>query len=144
MKAKRKAARDVLARWIAALLTLIVVGSIACVLWYRWDSRVNHGFTFGYYGEFNRVGNALASLPGITVASSGYNPDIALEEFTFIVMTEDGQEIQLWFLERDPIRRLSGAKLSTALRGRIAQESPNQSMRHCPAPATGGRGCAER
>jgi len=41
------------------VLSAVVVAFVGFVLYYRWDSGTNHGYQFGYYGEFNRVSNAL-------------------------------------------------------------------------------------
>ena len=97
-------------------------GALACFGWYRWDSSRNRGYTFGYYGELNRVGNALAQIPGVKILGSAHNPDITLEEFTFYIRTDDGARVQLWFGERDPARRLSGKRLMAELRRRIGNE----------------------
>jgi hypothetical protein len=41
-----------------AILAAVLVLFVGFILWYRWDSGTNHGYHFGYYGEFNRVSNA--------------------------------------------------------------------------------------
>ena len=55
------------------ILSAVMVLFVGFVLWYRWDSGTNHGFQFGYYGEFNRVSNALASIPGVTITQSWHS-----------------------------------------------------------------------
>lgn len=46
------------------VVVLLLVGLPAGFIgWYSWDSGRNRGFEFGYYGEYNSVSNALASLP---------------------------------------------------------------------------------
>jgi hypothetical protein len=52
-----------------ALLLLVVAIPIGWAGWYRWDSARNRGKQYGYYGDFNRVSNALASIPGVTEQS---------------------------------------------------------------------------
>lgn len=110
----------------AALLALLVGALVGFVMWYRWDSGENHGHRFGYFGEFNAISNAVGSLPGITIIGSGYNADVTLEELGFTVLTDHGREMKIWFAENDPVRKMSGSQLTTALLQRIAWESSNQ------------------
>jgi hypothetical protein len=110
----------------ASLFGLLAAVLVAFVLWYRWDSGQNHGWSFGYYGEFNTVSNALASSPGVQIVSSGYNADITLEEFVFTVRTSERKEVKVWFNEGDPVRRMTGPELTAALRAKIERESSNQ------------------
>ena len=56
-------------KWMLIPVLMLLIGFVAFVGWYRWDSSQNRGYTFGYYGEFNAVGNALAAIPGVTVCS---------------------------------------------------------------------------
>src|SRR6266851_722523 len=91
-----KAARLVLAAVIALLM--------ASIVWYRWDSGTNHGYTCGYWGQFNTVSNSLSKLPGITILKAGCNADVTLEEFGFEVLTPEGQQRHVWFSETDPLR----------------------------------------
>ena len=110
-------------KWITTILVVLVRAFVAFILWYGWDSQQNRGFTFGYYGQFNTVRNALAAMPGVTIMSVGYNPDVTLEEFSFTIRTDRDQEVELWLSETDPIRAMSGEKLSLALRERIEKAS---------------------
>ncbi len=57
----------------------LLVALIAFIGWYRWDSSLDRGYEFGYWGSFNRVSNSLARLPGITVVNSGHNADVTME-----------------------------------------------------------------
>ena len=100
---------------IAAILGAAVLLFVALVLWYRWDSGTNHGYMWGYWGQFNTVSNALANLPGIRIVKSGANADVTMEEFGFEVVTSDGRQLHVWFSETDPIRKLSGQALTKAL-----------------------------
>jgi hypothetical protein len=113
---------------VSITLLAVVVLFVAFILLYRWDSGRNHGFTFGYYGEFNTVSNALASLPGVTILNSGYNADVTLEEFGFDIRTSEGRDLHVWLMEEDPIRRMSKQKLTKALSDRIAKELSNKSV----------------
>ena len=103
--------------------------ALACVLWLAifagWlqcYSGHNFGLTFGYYGEFNTVGNAIREIPGVTVIGGGGNEDITFEEFCYVITTSQGKEIRLEFGEQDPVRRMSGAKLTDALLAKIEKE----------------------
>jgi len=107
-------------------MTLLIVAVVGFVVWYRWDSGENHGFRFGYFGQFNTVSNTLASLPGVKIMESGYNADVTLEEFGFTVLTDRGREMKISFGERDPVRRMTGSELTSALRRRIDKELSNR------------------
>jgi hypothetical protein len=105
------------------VLSAVVVICVGFVLCYRWDSGTNHGYQFGYYGEFNRVSNALASLPGITVTQAWANCDVTLEEFGFTARMASGQPVRIAVGERDRIRSLSGAPLAQALQTEIETQT---------------------
>ena len=92
--------------------------------WYRWDSAQNRGSKFGYYGEYNRVSNALASLPGVTITNAWYNRDVSLEEFGFDVLVATGQTARLFFSETDEVRRLPRSKMVDVLKNRIESQLP--------------------
>lgn len=94
-------------RWIVPAIGVLFVAVIA-------DRSINLGFTFGYYGELNKLTAAFKSLPGVTIESVGYNPDVTLEEIWFRI--KDSQVPRyIPFDEDDPIRELSGEELKTAL-----------------------------
>jgi hypothetical protein len=78
-------------KWIESVLIFLLIIFVVFILWYRWDSTRNRGFTFGYYGEFNTVRNAVKALPGVTVEKFGYNADVTLDEFYFTIRTDRGQ-----------------------------------------------------
>ena len=88
------------------ILSAVVVLFVGFVLWCRWDSATNHGLQFGYYGDFNRVINALASIPGITVTHSWHNCDVTLEEFGFTATKGSGEPLGIAVGEHDHIRSL--------------------------------------
>jgi len=96
----------------------LAVGSIG---WYRWDSSRNCGSEFGYYGEYNRVSNALASIPGVVITQHWHNLDVTLEEFGFD-LTIARTPIRLFFGEKDTIRSMSREAAMAALKQRIAAE----------------------
>ncbi len=100
---------------LAAVITLLM----ASIVWYRWDSGTNRGYTCGYWGQFNTVSNSLTKLSGITILEAGCNADVTLEEFGFEVLTAEGQQLHVWFSETDPLRKLSGQALSKELLQRI-------------------------
>lgn len=98
---------------------LAVVGILVALLaWYRWDSASNRGYQHGYFGEFNRVSNALAPIPGVMITQAWHNLDITLEEFGFGI-TVTGQPIRLSFGEADSIRNLPRDAVVDALKKRI-------------------------
>ena len=104
---------------VAVALSLIVLGCF----WYFWDYNKNHGLTFGYYGEFNTVSNALSEIKEITILESWYNQDTTLEEFGFEIRWADGHTNSLAFGEQAPVRKLSGVKLHEALVAEIQKAS---------------------
>lgn len=83
----------------------------------------NDGREWGYYGDFNRVSNALISIPGITITNVWINRDITLEEFAFHVTTDSGQCIHIGIGESDPLRKMSRPELIEALKKQIAEQS---------------------
>jgi hypothetical protein len=107
------------------VLFIIIAAMISCffgfVGWYLWDSSRNRGREFGYYGDFNRVSNALASIPGVTVTQWWHNLDVTLEEFGFD-FTVTGQPVRLHFGETDSIRSMRRKAAVAALQARIARE----------------------
>lgn len=102
--------------WV--VLFLLIGGPIA---WYRWDSAINRGSEYGYYGEFNRVSNALATIPTVTITQAWHNLDVSLEEFGFGVVVT-GQPVRLFFSETDPIRTMKRDAATAALQKRIDME----------------------
>lgn len=108
---------------LIVILAAPVASFVALVLLYRWDSDTNHGFQFGYYGEFNRVSNALASISGITITQAWHNCDVTLEEFGFTATTSSGESVRIAVGERDHIRTLSGDLLVQALQTEIRKET---------------------
>jgi hypothetical protein len=105
-----------------AVLVVVMI-PLMFIVWYRWDSARNRGSEFGYYGEFNRVSNALASIPGVTITRAWQNRDVSLEEFGFS-MSVTGRPVTLAFSETDPIREMSRNKAVAELKMRIATELP--------------------
>ena len=108
---------------IIHILSAVLVVFVGFVLWYRWDSGTNHGYRFGYYGDFNRVSNALASIPGVTVTQSWANCDVTLEEFGFTATMVSGEPVRIAVGERDRIRSLSGDSLVQALKTEIETQA---------------------
>ena len=104
---------------LIVILSVVLVLFVGFILWYRWDSGTNHGYQFGYYGDFNRVSNALASIPGITVTQAWANCDVTLEEFGFAATMGSGEPVRIAVGERDRIRSLSGDSLIQALKTEI-------------------------
>ena len=103
------------------ILLILLMIPIMFAVWYRSDSARNRGREFGYYGEFNRVSNALVRIPRVTVTQAWHNADVTLEEFGFGI-TITGRPVQLDFGETDPIREMSRDRAVVALKARIATE----------------------
>jgi hypothetical protein len=108
-----------LAKSLLQLLGVLVWILIAIAVYYWWDASKNRGRESGYWGEYNRVSNALASLPEVKIQLSSYNDDISLEEFQFDLETS-GLSISLFFTEGDAIRKMQRAQMIEALRKRLA------------------------
>jgi hypothetical protein len=75
----------------------------------------NDGREFGDYGDFNRVSNALVSIPGVVVTNFWINRDITLEEFGFDVVTATDKSVHVALGERDPLHRMHRDGLISAL-----------------------------
>jgi hypothetical protein len=112
-------------KWLVRVVATIALTIVGFLVWYGWDSRKNHGFAFGYYGQFNTVSNAVAQLPGVRITYAGYNGDITLEEIFFEV-DRDGRHLKIFISEQDPLRRMSGVNLEKALSELIEKESAAQ------------------
>ena len=82
----------------------------------------NDGRESGYYGEFNRVSNALVSIQGVVITNFWMNRDITLEEFGFDVTTATGKPVHIAVGERDPWRRMPRAELVEALKKEIERK----------------------
>ena len=103
-------------KYLFRSITLVIVAVVGLVLLDRWDKAENRGYEFGYYGVFNRIIHSLESMPDVSdVTATAINIDISLEEFGLDVTLKDGRAAKLFFQERDPIRSLSGQKLTAAL-----------------------------
>lgn len=107
--------------------TILIISSAVLLIfiifigYYRWDSGHNHGYKFGYYGDFNRISNALVNIPGITIIKTWQNDDVTLEEFGFDIVVSN-QPVKLMITENDDIRKLSANNAVTALHKRIETE----------------------
>jgi len=104
------------------IVVLLFFGSLA---YWRWDSDHNRGHHHGYWGEFNRITDALTSLPGVTIEKSWANEDVTLEEFGFTIQVSS-QAVSLEFGETDPIRGMKGKQLSEALSRKIEERKSTQ------------------
>jgi len=104
-------------------LSAVVAVFVGYIRWYCWDSDTNHGYPFGYYGEFNRVSKALASLPGITVTDSWARCDVTLEEFGFTATKASGEPVNIVVGMHDRTRSLSGDALIQALKTEIQTQA---------------------
>ncbi len=106
---------------LLVIVVIILVMVVALIGGYHWDSSRNRGREFGYYREFNRTSNALASIPEVTITKAWHHSDITLEEFSFD-LTTSGQSVRLYFGETDPIRSLSRDDAVAVLKKRIEME----------------------
>src|SRR5258708_28554320 len=82
----------------------------------------NNGREYGYYGDFNRISNALVSIPGVVVTNYWMNRDITLEEFGFDITTASGEAVHFGIGERYPLRKMSRPELVEALKREIAHQ----------------------
>lgn len=109
------------------LLVAAVVPSLpllAITLWiltYQLDSHNNFKLHWGYYGDYNRVTDAITSIPGALILDSWANGDITLEEFAVTVRTPAGDTIEMFFEEDDQVRHWHGSRLVEALKRRMDQ-----------------------
>jgi len=102
---------------------LLVLGSIFAAFggvmgWYVWDSSVNHGFEFGYFGEYNRLTKAVRAVPGVSITDSWYHGDVSLEEIG-LTLSVSGKRAELFFGERDPVREMDHQAAVLELQQRI-------------------------
>jgi hypothetical protein len=117
-------ARERKALIIVFAILLFGAVSVVCLgYWLRWDSSINRGWHWGYYGEFNRVKHALQKIEGLQILNEYSNKDITLEEFGFTVKTPDKTLVRIDISEEDGIRRLKDSSLSDALDLRITKKA---------------------
>ena len=109
-------------RWILSIfigtpiiLVLLLWGTVN---YWQWDQNRNRGYHHGYWGEYNRIRDALTLMAAEPAQQIYLNKDITLEEFGFSVL-HNGKTIRLDFDETDPVRRLKGDKLIDALKTMI-------------------------
>jgi hypothetical protein len=121
-------------KWSVTAIFVLLAAIIA-------DRSINLGLKFGYYGELNRLTAAFGSLPGVSIKSVGYNPDLTLEEIWFhIEHAQAPRYIPLG--EDDPIRELSGDALETALaKGLDAMANYQKDARLLQRPAVVAPAC---
>jgi len=103
--------------WLAFLTSCAATLLVSCSPPAQKDGRES-----GYYGDFNRVSNALVSIPGVVVTNFWINRDITLEEFGFDVTTATGKPVHIAIGEPDALRRLPRAELVEALRKEIERK----------------------
>lgn len=109
---------------IVAVLGSLALGLISLVAFYLMDSNRNRGWHFGYWGEFNRVSNTIASIPGVAVTTFWHNADVTLEEFGFDVSFK-GTTTSLFFGETNAIRSMPPDQMLIALKRKIGVGSHN-------------------
>lgn len=114
---------------VVLVVSSVFVGICFMAIW-QWDSRVNRGWKIGYWGEFNRMRNALSSAPGIRIVKQWQNCDVTLEEFGFTVET-NGSLVGISFGEGDPIRTMpkatATARLQTLIQRELTSANPEKS-----------------
>jgi hypothetical protein len=102
---------------------LIASSALGAVFWLRWDSSINRGWDWGYFGDFNRVKYALLKIEGVQILDEYSNKDVTLEEFGFKVKTLKDGVVRIDISEEDGIRRLKGSQLADALNLRITRKA---------------------
>lgn len=112
-------------RWILGVFIgmpiILITLFLGTVNYWEWDENQNRGYHHGYWGEYNRIRDALTLMATGTPQQTYLNKDITLEEFGFSVV-QSGNTIRLDFDETNPIRRLKGDKLIEALRTMIQEK----------------------
>ena len=122
-------------KYLFRSITLVIVAVVGLVLLDRWDKAENRGYEFGYYGVFNRITHSLESMPDVSgVTATAINIDISLEEFGLDVTLKDGRAAKLFFQERDPIRSLSGQKLTAALENLLVSQGIDSNAEQDDSP----------
>lgn len=105
-------------------LSFIAIAIFGYYFWFAWDNSKNRGYTYGYFGDFNRTKTYLSSVEGVEIVDDWYNPDMLLEEFGFVVIYK-GDKIRLFFGEEDEARNMSEPDAIVELAKRVeAGDSP--------------------
>ena len=103
---------------IPIILLLLFWGTVN---YWQWDQNQNRGYQHGYWGEYNRIRDALTLVTAGTAQQIYLNKDITLEEFGFSV-AQSGKTIRIDFGETDSVRKLKGDKLIEALKTMIQEK----------------------
>ena len=103
---------------IPIILLLLFWGTVN---YWQWDQNQNRGYHHGYWGEYNRIRDALTLVTAGTAQQIYLNKDITLEEFGFSV-AQSGKTIRIDFGETDSVRKLKGDKLIEALKTMIQEK----------------------
>ena len=103
---------------IPIILLLLFWGTVN---YWQWDQNQNRGYHHGYWGEYNRIRDALTLVTAGTAQQIYLNKDITLEEFGFSV-AQSGKTIRIDFGETDSVRKLKGYKLIEALKTMIQEK----------------------
>jgi hypothetical protein len=61
----------------------------------------NLGFSFGYYGKYNRVTESLKTDVGVRIVDSDFHHDVTLEDFTLQIVDPELGSSQLEFSEAE-------------------------------------------
>ena len=121
--------KNILFRWILGVFIgmpiILILLFWGTVNYWKWDENQNRGYHHGYWGEYNRIRDALTLMAAGTAQQIYLNKDITLEEFGFSVV-QSGIAIRLDFGETDSVRKLKGDKLIEALKTMIQEKIPVQ------------------
>jgi hypothetical protein len=93
----------------------------AYLLFQVWDGGKNRGYTWGYWGDLNRVSSCLKELPGVSIVDVWYTDDWSLEEFRFDLMVE-GKPVRINFGGDHFFSKESGPELKKTLMWMIKTE----------------------
>ena len=117
--------KNTLFRWILGVFIgmpiILILLFWGTVNYWEWDQNQNRGYHHGYWGEYNRIRDALTLVSAGTAQQIYLNKDITLEEFGFSVV-QSGITIRLDFGETDSVRKLKGDKLIEALKTMIQEK----------------------
>jgi len=95
MKRKKMLLGVLLGVMLVGILSLLIFS--VCPIYSCFAPNV--GLPFGYYGEYNRVRSKLKRVPGIQVVSTHLHKDLTLEDFGFVLQTDNGLRFRLQFFD---------------------------------------------
>ncbi len=118
--------RKIMVKKLVLAPSCLVLALVVSVGIYIVDGSKNRGFHFGYYGQYNRIIDAIERLPEYELIKAHANLDGVLEEIWLDIKTKDGETIKMFIGQNEEYRKLKGEALADELRMGIRKARSNK------------------